>query len=604
MEIGTVLYEIRKEQNIKSVNLIKGICPASSYSDYENGKVTPDFLTVNRILERLGQEITSLSIWLSREEIEYLKWRTMICNAIEKKEYTKIKQLVEDKKVECSSFNKKLQTQFYLYVMGILEEKYYNNLSMALDYYHASFTLTASFLENKDWENKRVGGFEIGVYCLYLRLKINLEQKEGMSIYDKLEKLYAYIISMPDLEQKVKSLPLVVCVLEEVGEKINGLEKDDELQKSEDRLEEVYFLLKKCRYFYHINIIQKFLIKRKKYLNKEICKLKKEKESIEKLYTLFGKSVDYNPYNIYGNVWMLVSIGEYLERGRKKMGVTQEKISENICEPENYSRIESGKRKPKDRNYKALAKRIELEAKYYDEILSSNSAEAIKLRMKLSDEIFEGNYEKAEKILEKLNGILDKKNILNKQYLEEREALLRYVNKNVTIKQRIIDLQRILSYTIKTDDIGKKIHTYTKNEMNLINQLACAYYEIKQYEKASILLEGYISDVIGEVWNENQRFRESYIEFLNLEKCYANLLRFKEANEICVLWIQKALDIGYAASIDEYLVEYSYNLECLNKNNSDKPMQICQLALELSKVYGNNRRRDLIFDYYTKIYGN
>lgn len=606
MNVGSVFYELRIKQGIYARSLATGICPDSCYSAYERGIQIPDFLTVNAILERLGQGLSSLSVWLGREEIRYLKWRDMVCETIGKRDYGALRKLLEEECYFCPHFNKKLQNQFFLYAKGVLEDKGNHNLTGALVYYRKAYLQTASFLEETDWnKKKRPGILEAGIYCLYIRTETELGMLEAKSALERLELLYISLHSMPDREQMVKIFPLIICTMEEVEEKIgNANENYIRLTLREKRLLKAYELLKECRSLYHVNILLERLIRCRKYLQKDIIKLTKEKETIEDMYLFFDKKIDYNPHNLHGNVWMMVSMGEYLGNGRKQKGVTQEKISENICEPENYSRIESGISKPRAGNYKALAERINLFPRYYAEILDSENVGIHLLRMELSKEIYEGNYSKAQNLLDKLNEMLGVERERNKQFLEQCQALIDYQLGLVDSEERICDLKRILSYTINTEDVGKNQHTYTITEMNLINQLGCMYLNTKQYERAVRLFRGYLNDMFGENWNINQRFRETYTEALNLEKCYADLHCFDEANNICLRYINRALDVCYASGLDEYLVEYSYNLEHGDKRKSDEPKKLCELSVALSEIYGTDRRRNAIKAYFKKVYND
>ena len=614
MEIGNILYEMRMRTSLSGRGVSMGICPVSGYNEYEAGRLIPDFLTLNAILERLGQGFSSLSVWLSHDEILYLQWRDEVCESIGKNDLEALAKLLEEKYRPCPSFNKKLQEQFFLYAKGVLSEKQHNipknnqkdnYLEEAVEYYRLAYLKTLPFLDEKGWHKKRkVGSFEAGIYCLFARLKLQLGGKKASQYRETLEQIYDCVASASDVEQKVKIIPLLACVLEETEDKDESKGEYERWVIREKRLEEGYRLLRECRYLYHVNALLEYLIKCKKALQKDVAGLVNDKIALETLYYLFDRKLSYSPQNLHGNVWMVVSMGEYLEKGRKQRGLTQEEISEGICEPENYSRIERGHRKPRVDNYKALTEKVRLNPKYYGEILESEKTKAHLLRMELSKELFEGNYQKAKKILEELEKTLGDDKEKNRQFMEERMALLNYKLGLVGKEERIGKLKEIISYTMDLEDVGKNLHTYTKTEMNLVNQLGCMYLGTKKYDKAICLFENYLSDMTGQGWSVNQRFRETYIEALNLEKCYADLLQFDKANKICLKYINRALDIGFASNLDEYLAEYSYNLENGCKKGSDMPRKLCKLAVAISEMYGTQRRKELINEYYNRIYGH
>lgn len=85
-------------------------------------------------------------------------------------------------------------------------------------------------------------------------------------------------------------------------------------------------------------------------------------------------------------------------------------------------------------------------------------------------------------------------------------------------------------------------------------------------------------------------------------KCFSDTSQYEEAKEIWLQWIGRALEIGYAASLDDYLAEYSYTLEMEKKEASDKPQKLCELAMAISEIYGNKRTKTEILEYYRRTY--
>lgn len=608
IRIGELLYRTRKELGIDQKSIYTGICTASNYSNYENDIRIPDFLTLNGILERMGQGIMSLSAYVSKEEMKYLQWRSEVSDTIRNREFKKLTILIEEESVVCPSLNKGLQEQFIFYVRGVIAENVLQDENTALECYESAIRCTYSTFFEKENFAGRIGKFEIGIYGLYVRLAVKKFPDRKLMLVRKLEDICDYImLKITDVEEKVKCYPHLVCILGEIYKNI--LQKEEQVTgcflTMKKRLEQAYQLLKECRYMYHVTEILRLLIFFQKKLRKNSSIIQQDYQTICKLYEMFDKSTEFIPYEVCENKWLFTILGEYLSRSRKKKGLSQEEISANICEPENYSRIERGRRKPTKNRYQALADKLEIEPRYYTEILNTGNYKALMLRRKISKVLFEGEYEKGKELLTQLEYELGEEKEKNRQYLEERKAIINDKLTNLPLANREEEIIRILSYTLDLSEIGKGTHVYIRNEINLLNQLVTIYTKQKKDEEAVELLQRFISDMQDSKNSIDGRFKETYLAVLNLEKSLANLGRFEEANDFSMKWAKMAVDRGHATLLDDYLVEISYNLEHMNyvqMKRKDKPVKICCLAVELSNIYGNIRTKKLIKEYYEKTY--
>lgn len=608
IKIGELLYRTREELGIEQKSIYTGICTASNYSNYENDVRMPDFLTLNGILERMGQGIMSLSAYVSKDEMKYLQWRSEISEKIRNKEFEKVIELLEEEIIVCSSLNKGLQEQFIYFVRGVVAENVLQDENMALECYESAIRCTYPALFEEENLTGRIGKIEIGIYGLYVRIAIKKFPDRKEILIRKLEDICDYImLKITDVEEKVKCYPHLVCILGRIyrNNLLEEVQVTGSLLTMEKRIEQAYQLLKECRYMYHVTEILRLLSFFQKKLAKDSSIIQQDYQTMCKLYEMFDKSVEFNPYEICENKWMFTILGEYLSKNRKKRGISQEEISANICEPENYSRIERGRRKPTKNRYQALADKLEIEPRYFTEILNTGNYKALMLRREISKVLFEGEFEKGKELLMQLEYELGEEKEKNRQYLEERKAIINDKITNLSLANREKEIIKILSYTLDLSEIGKGTHVYIRNEINLLNQLVTIYTKQKKDEEAVELLQRFISDMQDSKISIEEKFKETYLAVLNLEKSLANLGRFEDANDFSMKWAKMAVDKGHATLLDDYLVEISYNLEHMNHlqmNRKDKPMKICCLAVELSNIYGNIRTKKLIKEYYKKTY--
>ena len=88
----------------------------------------------------------------------------------------------------------------------------------------------------------------------------------------------------------------------------------------------------------------------------------------------------FQPETLYFQMPKVYLISEFLYSKRKEKKLTQELLSEGICEPETYSRLETGKRKPKKNKYYALMDRLEIGWAYFRGELYTNDVEMYKMK--------------------------------------------------------------------------------------------------------------------------------------------------------------------------------------------------------------------------------
>lgn len=591
--IGEFLTCMRAEMEISQKELCEGICKVSAYSNYERNERVPDFLTLNLLLERMGHTIMSLAVYTSNEETEYLHWRMETSNALRDRQYGRLAGLIGQEPKDCISLNEAIRRQYSLYLTGVVAQEQDSQDKKALAYYEEALRLTCPFLLEREELAARVGKLELGIYAVYLRLLVRLYPEQKKKAVKKMEKLMKYVWErVLDKEEQAKSYPHLTCIRAQLS---CGKKEQTRLQMS---LEKAYKLLKKQHKMYHVTEVLRLLILCKEEGREDASCEKKDYGAICRLYGLFEKDVAFNPYEIGESSYMLIMVGDYLEKNRSKRSLTQEAVSGGICAVESYSRIENSKRFPNRRNYQALTKRLGIEARYFMEIINTGSYKAIMLRREISETILEGEYEKGRRLLKELEKELGEEREKNIQYFASEYLLCAYHLGEISLEEWYEQLINVLSHTLAIEDIGKNKHIYTRIEIELINQIGSVYHRKEEYEKGSALLQGFIKDMKHHKIKMSQGFRETYLAALNLDKHLADMGRYEEANEICMKWAKIAVDSGFADLLDDYLVESSYNLEHLQKNISDYPRKLCELALDISDIYGIKAIREEIKAYY------
>lgn len=598
VQIGEFLFEIRKEINVSAKDICGGICKLPTYSFYENGKRNPDYLTLNLFLERMGHGITGLIAYVTKIEMEYLSWRQKVSRVLRERRWEELEEYIQNEPCECNSLNEGIRQQYSLFLQAVRAEMVENNIDRAISLYEKALECTCPFLIMGEIGSPRVGVIELLYYGLYLRLLGKKKPSKKKEITRKLESALKYLEEkIGDCEERVNAYPHLVCIWMELaeGERFN--------RKKELYLRKSLELLKRERKMYHVTEVLRRLITGREEGGQDCSKERQAYYAISHLYKFFGKQTMFNPYEFSENMWMFTILGEYLGKNRKRKNLTQESVSENICATESYSRIEQGKRAPNQKNYRVLTERLGIEPRYVLELVNTGSYRAVMLRKEIDEALFYNKYEKARELLGELETLLDERGEKenNFQYLEAQYTACAYGMQEITDQQREGELKRILAYTLDMDDIGKNIHIYTRQEIMIINQLAGAAKTKKEYNEGIGLLNNFLKDMEQGIDDIEQRFRETYLAALNLDKLLTDIECYKEGNELCMKWGRMAVHRGWATLIDNYVVEISYNLRNMGGYSEEYTRQLCQTALELSEMYGTKEDQLQIYNYLQSI---
>ena len=596
--IGQILLEMRKERQVTEKQLCEGICRVSAYSNYEWRERVPDFLTLNYILERLGHGITGLTAYLCEEELDYIRWKNEAEKILRKKEWIKLNEIRKKEPKKCNTLNENIKKQYSLFLKAVEEEEVNKNPVASASLYEQLLSLTCPFLLREKEEDYCIGKTEIFYYALYLRSLAKVQVLKQKEAGRKLEEVIQYVEkNITEEEEKVNLYPYLVCLwIQVVGESIAATKKEKYLTAA-------FTLLKRDRKMYHVTEVLRQLISCKENQKKSCEEEKRAYGAICKTYEFFGKDTSFNSYEASPITWMFTMVGEYLRSHRQKQGLTQERLSEGICAVETYSRIEKGRRLPNRNNYSQLSEKLGIEAKYMVELLDTQSYQAICLRKEIDEACFYEQYGKAKKLLRSLEELLDKRGEKEKnlQYLEEK--YLNFENPRKGGGEKLEKVEKILSYSLSLEEVGRGNHCYTRVELNLIHTLVMEYQKRKEYERACELLKKLLQDLEKGTVNIEERFRETYLVALNLDKILTDMGEYKEGNQYCMTWGKMAVQRGWATLLDDYLVEISYNLKNMGGYSREYTRQLCETALQISWIYGTKTMRKIIGEYLNATYG-
>ena len=145
------------------------------------------------------------------------------------------------------------------------------------------------------------------------------------------------------------------------------------------------------------------------------------------------------------DVWQETElINELIRRERQKKGYSQEYVSEGICSPQTFSRIESGSRLPNPNKYRLIMGKLSLSKEYYFSSMETSDYSVLEKKHNLERLIMCENWEDAERELYSLEKALSLDIPVNSQYVQIMKYIIDNDLDKIEPKDKIEILRQIL----------------------------------------------------------------------------------------------------------------------------------------------------------------
>lgn len=338
-QIGNLVKGIRKEKSISRAVLAYGLCDESTLAHFEKGERKLDILMMMRMFDRIGIETDEFAFMVTEEEYDYFLWKDHVFQAMEKQEWDELEELLADEKVASQTiYNGEIQYQYYYKMKAILQAEKYQNYKMAADLLVKAIEETMRNIFAIKWKRVCLGEEELHILMLYLYYGAKAERFEEEEKHKLYGKLANYITRAHMEEKKLAKLyPKLVCIWMH----ITALP----LLERKVLCEIAIQILKETRWLHDILEVLRFYIE---ILEEEKAEktayYRKHYENFKDIFCEARIVGGFHPEILAGRREKLFLITEYLSSARMIKGLTQEEVSFDICEPETYSRIETGKK--------------------------------------------------------------------------------------------------------------------------------------------------------------------------------------------------------------------------------------------------------------------
>jgi len=383
-KFGEFIAKLRTEKGISQSELCSGLCTKSMLSRFERGEREPEKLMQNRFLTRLGVAPENYENFLYYND--YCRWekRQGILHHILEEKIDIAKNLLESYRQEYD-MEYVLEKQFYLAMLAQIERYEGADETYLAELFGNALTLTVSDFKDGRFFEKVLSLEEINLLLEYIHC--------SESALEEYEELLAYIDKMErDLLGMAKIYPKTVYYYYLAWEK-HGKKERESVHRMFELCDKAIELLRDAnRLFYMWELLgmkERLLWTLKKMGFKEedhevrLQECRTWKETLEVIYKEAGVTIEMYEFCYLYVESQNYCIGDVIRIRRKMLGLSQEKLSENICDPRRVSQLERNLSKPQKEVVQLLFERLNLSTELNRTEVVTENPEAVKKYMEL-----------------------------------------------------------------------------------------------------------------------------------------------------------------------------------------------------------------------------
>lgn len=336
---GNLLFCRRKQLRLTAQKVCSGICSTSTYSHYENNEITPDIFTLSALFERMGCDINHIDIICSQNDFLLSSLRNQIQQFLCVGDLQGVNRVVRQYESISKAHSSRLHQQYLSLIRG-REAESQNKKEEASKLYSEGLSLTDVNIHNLDM-NILLSCQEFEIIYRYVSC-----------VYDSVvcfKNIYTYLVNM-DENAPLKKRFFAICAY-----------RIAELYIREKNLDNALFFIengisyqKQIRQLKNIDIGLALKISIELDQKHNIADIDTNILSdallVKRLFNKFLYTVD--------DGIIKYSKSKLIKYHRQIHGVTQEKLSEGICDVSTLRRYENGYKDPKEEVFFTVLRKL------------------------------------------------------------------------------------------------------------------------------------------------------------------------------------------------------------------------------------------------------
>lgn len=593
--LGEMLKRFRIEKGLEASQVCRGLCSPAAMSYFESGERMPDTLMFEYMMERMGVTPELFSVMISKDTYEYYEWKAKVCDAIENEMWGELEKLLIVKYSAQKKSKNRIEIQFYLYTKAICEgikDKHAEATAMLKE----AAQQTIPNIREIHKEKVLLSALEMHIMILYMfyGLKGNvLSIDETELLFESLES-YIYNGKI-DLNQKARvysklisvGLPILVDSMSE--------ERQMELCKR------AFELLRSSKTFHNIiELLELYVPLLQKHNSQEKDFYIKQREVFIDICSIQNKEIVSRPEQFVNSNPKYYMIHEFFSSKRKACGLTQEEVIEDICEPETYSRVETGKREPSRKNFQALVEKLDINWCYYRGELDTADLKVFELRRLQRLANIDGKRQLCLDILLEMEKRLDMTSVINIQYIKGNQYMAEYRMGKLSNEDAYIRMKDLLELTQKGKSDVSELVYYSQTELEILGNMAQILGKMGKFEEGIILIETVIKQMQNGIIHMKQQWNGFDYILRVLSGLYFDIGEYEMTIKITNYVKEENIRMKDGDCLAEQLDEIADCLEHIGKQHSEDYKKLYRYTYYVADFFFIDKIVGFAKEYYEK----
>lgn len=493
----------------------------------------------------------------------------------------------------------KLHRQRLLLAESVLNWKKGDDNAGILSSLQDAWSITMSGIPMRSLSEQRLTLTEFVLAMMYARV---LETAgEGGEAAKQYEVLVQYFEDYMDEEDSVKLLPQIAYRLIrfylEQGNKEQAVllaEKSVALLKVRGRL---FYL----RFFLEVLIDYGALASDEERDMRNLC------GSLRWLYKEFDVPEEVWLWDVSYGMLGIESCGSLIRARRMALGMTQEQLSEGICDPVSISRIERNEVAPKRQIFELLMERVGMTGSSYEALTQMGDPELMELAVQITILLLHSKGAEAEPLIEQLENSIKQTDRFTQQFIWHVRALALFCQKKISSEEHAEIQEKALHLTLpemSSENLRK--WCFSSREISIVNVISYSYDKMGRRDEKIKLLS-----LIREQLENKPFALENYIPnyeltMRNLGNLLGNEGRYEEAIEASKIGIRRGLQAGRGSIVTLMLYDCGWDMEKLwktGKYTREDSLRYMKACYSLELLFARCEDSEFTSRHIEKYYG-
>lgn len=301
------------------------------------------------------------------------------------------------------------------------------------------------------------------------------------------------------------------------------------------------------------------------------------------------------------NVQKDISVSnEIIAKCRRLCNLSQEKISEDVCTVEHFSRIETGKCSPMEKSYRGLMEKMN-QAQERNRFFINAQEYYIHEKVRQIEKRISGQeMKKAADEWKKLRKEISDDTLNNQQYIAKYDAFMKLHNKKISFQEYIQELEAALHLTMPRFERMDIINwPLSRNEIFLLVNIAGGYYTLGRKKEAKQIYYALMDYIKQSSVDKIYYVTEYRLLAYNVGLMEGMEHNYNKSKEI----LEHGIESCMVAGRDEMLPSFLYCLGWVmreegREENEEKARQILKQAFYLGNMLKLPKLCNEICNYY------